>query len=172
MCCVVLYMLCCVWFHVQCVCVCDPWKTCTVPVPSCGSRPQRPAHSMVPKDEGRLTSLWTGAWARDAWQPWTEVPAGMEMSRGSGPRNPPSCAAAPCPLLPASRSLQGRTPPCHGRTGRTPQAPWHPGARHPLPRGGRGLERWMAGSETSSWWTPQPAASAAHSSSLSTGMQN
>lgn len=114
-----------------------------------------------------LTSPWTKAWARDGWQPWREVLAWRGMRRSSDPRSPPFCAVAPSPRPPASRSLWGRTLPCHGWTVRTLQALLRPGVRCPPPLGGRGLERWMAGSETSSWWMPQREASAAHSSSLS-----
>lgn len=114
-----------------------------------------------------LTSLWEMAWAQGGRQPWRKGLSWKGMRRSSGPRSPSFCAVAPFPSLPESCSLWGRTLPGHGGTVRILRAPLHPGARHPLPHGGHGWERWTVGSDSSSWWMPRLEVSAAHSSSLS-----
>lgn len=112
-----------------------------------------------------LTSLGAAAWARGG-RLWRKGLA-WKGRRSSGPRSPPSCAVVPFPSPPESRSLWGRTLPGHGGIVRTLRAPSRLGVRCPLPPGGRGWERWTAGSETSSWQRPRLEVSAAHSSSLS-----
>lgn len=139
-------------------------------LPQSGHRPQRPTHTKVLKDANppsTLTSLWATAWAQGGQRPWREGLAWKGMRRSSDPRSLPFCAVAPSPSPPASRSLWGRSLPGHGWTVRTLRAPLRPGARCRLPAGGRGWERWMVGSEISSWWMPQLEVSGAHSSSLS-----
>lgn len=113
-----------------------------------------------------LTSLWAMAWAQGV-SPWRKGLAGKGMRGSSGPRSSPFCAVARSPSPPESCSLWGRNLPGHGGAGRTHRTPQHPGASCLLPLGGHGWERWMAESETSSWWMPRLEASAAHSSSLS-----